>query len=176
MKKVMILFFSFLMSLPVLTMYHAGFFMEDMTEWVVFSSVLIFASTVDYQMQIIPDSAVFLLIINRVIFILMFSSPLAETILLSMFNGLANSLVVFFTAVFLSLRLKKTSMGFGDVKLLFATGMYFSFVENQLIMIISCLGCITAFLIAKQKEKLPFGPFITLGCLIVKLYISLRSV
>ncbi len=172
----MILFFSFLMIVSVLAMYQNGMFMEDLVEWIVFSSVLLFASAVDYQEQIIPDSAVFLLVINRAVYVFAFSSHPAETILLCVFNGLMNSLVVFITAVFLSFKLKKPSMGFGDVKLLFATGMYYAFSENQIIMIISCFSCIAAFFAMKKKEKLPFAPFITLGCLLVKLYISLWSV
>ncbi len=176
MRKMMIASSGFLFFLLFLSINNRGVFLEETIEWMIFSLILIFVSIVDYDRGIIPDSAVILLAVNRIIFIVLFSSSAAETLMTSVFNGLVNSLLVFLSALFLSIKLKRPSMGFGDIKLLFSTGLYFSLPENQMIMIISCIGCIAAFCVVKKRKKLPFGPFITMGCLLVLLFVSLESV
>lgn len=72
------------------------------------------------------------------------------------------------------------TMGGGDIKMLFVTGMYLGFAQNLLNLIISCLVGIL-FAVTVKKDKIPFGPaiaastvFVTLmGNQIVDWYLSL---
>lgn len=64
--------------------------------------------------------------------------------------------------------LNKETMGGGDIKLLFVCGMYLSIAENFLELMIACiLGLI--FIIILKKDKIPFGPSISLAWLITML-------
>lgn len=62
--------------------------------------------------------------------------------------------------------LKKESMGGGDIKLLFALGLYTGLAGSVLLLIVSCvIGLIFAGVL--KREKIPFGPSISLGAVFV---------
>lgn len=60
------------------------------------------------------------------------------------------------------------TMGGGDIKLFFVTGMYLGFAQNLLNLIVSCLlGILSAA--AVKKKRIPFGPSIAASTVFVML-------
>ena len=76
--------------------------------------------------------------------------------------------------------LKKDSLGGGDIKLYFMTGLYMGILTGFFNLILSCLIGIV-FVVVMKKDKIPFGPAISIatafsvlyGSNIVNLYLSL---
>lgn len=65
--------------------------------------------------------------------------------------------------------LHKETMGLGDIKLLFMCGLHLSIVNNFLELLIACvLGLIIGIIL--KKDKIPFGPSISLAWLITMLF------
>ena len=66
----------------------------------------------------------------------------------------------------------KEAMGFGDVKLMGALGLYFGLTNIIIVALVSFLVCaiLSIFLLAtrikKTDEYIPFGPFIVIGAFI----------
>ena len=60
------------------------------------------------------------------------------------------------------------TMGGGDIKLFFVTGMYLGFAQNLLNLIVSCLLGIL-FAAAVKKKRIPFGPSIAASTVFVML-------
>lgn len=60
------------------------------------------------------------------------------------------------------------TMGGGDIKMLFVTGLYLGFAQNLLNLIVSCLAGIL-FAVMVKKNKIPFGPAIAASTVFVML-------
>ena len=64
----------------------------------------------------------------------------------------------------------KESLGGGDIKLFFMTGLYFETAwEILFYLILSCLLGL-GFAALKRTQKIPFGPAIAAACFIMILY------
>lgn len=73
---------------------------------------------------------------------------------------------VFVLSLIMDRVLKKESMGGGDIKLLFALGLYAGLAGSVLLLIVSCvIGLI--FVGVLKQDKIPFGPSISLGAVFV---------
>lgn len=147
----------------------------DLIKYIVLAPMLISALVIDLKLQIIPNR------LNLTIF----EVGLVFTFIQGILNinvgidMLLGSLVG--AGIFLGITLiggliaGKEAMGFGDVKLMGAIGLFFGWKDMIAISLISFLlaAVISIFLLATKKkstdEYIPFGPFIVLASFIVML-------
>ncbi len=144
----------------------------DLIKFMIISPMLLSAFVIDYKMQIIPNRLNLALFeIGLIIAFIYGLSDVAITInmVLGMFVG---------AGIFLAITLiggviyGKEAMGFGDVKLMGALGLYFGFSNMIMITLISFLiGAILSIVlllikVKKMDEYIPFGPFIVLATFI----------
>ena len=146
----------------------------NLLKFMVLAPMLVCAFVIDYKLQIIP---------NR-LNLTMFEVGLAFTFLsgiLTNYNVAINMLLGCLAGggIFLLITLLggliagKEAMGFGDVKLMGAMGLYFGWMGIVAVSVIAFLigAIISIFLlitrIRKTNEYIPFGPFIVLAAFIV---------
>jgi len=144
----------------------------DLIKFMILTPMLLSAFVIDYRLQIIPNRLNLTMFeIGLVIAFLYGLSDVAITINM-LFGMLAGG------GIFLAITLiggaiyGKEAMGFGDVKLMGALGLYFGLSNIIVITLLSFLiGAILSILllvtkIKKMDEYIPFGPFIVLGTFI----------
>lgn len=147
----------------------------DLIKYLILAPMLVSAMVIDRKLQIIPNR------LNLTIF----EVGLGFTFLQGIFNVhvaidmLLGSLVG--GGIFLLITLiggaiaGKEAMGFGDVKLMGALGLFFGWINMIAISVIAFLiaSVISILLLATKKKKtdeyIPFGPFIVLATFIVML-------
>ena len=147
----------------------------DLLKYLVLTPMLLSALMIDIKLQIIPNR------LNLTIF----EVGLVFTFLQGIFNVsvgidmLLGSLVG--AGIFLIITLiggliaGKEAMGFGDVKLMGALGLFFGWMNIIAISLIAfLLGAIISILLLATKKKktdeyIPFGPFIVMAAFIVML-------
>ena len=115
----------------------------------------------DYKKMIIPDSYILLIIFNRIIYL-----DSIHLFIDSIINGAFILIFVLALYLFYKYCLNKESLGFGDVKLLFALSMYQNFIDNIICILISCSFALVV-MISFQRYKIAFGPYICLAYLII---------
>ena len=162
--------------------------------FMLYSCVLLVAALVDLECFEIPDSC-------HVVGILIWIAtlPWVQTLSLEQesvghmaADGLAGGLIIAGALLVLSLIfdkvLGKESLGGGDIKLLFVTGLYLGLAGNLLNLIVSCiLGLLFAVTLAKKNhpdpgseedvpaQAIPWGPSIACAtwiCMIVGQYVT----
>ena len=149
-------------------------FIENLTliKYLILTPMLLSAFVIDYRLQIIPNRLNLTIFeVGIVIAFLYGTSNVAITIdmLLGMLVGGGIFLVITLIG---GLIYGKEAMGFGDVKLMGALGLYFGVSNILLIAVMSFLiGAILGiiFIISKIKksdEYIPFGPFIVISTFI----------
>lgn len=132
-------------------------------------SALLALSITDLDSYMIPDRFIVFLIVWRTVFLVI--SGIQGTLdVHRMADDLAGAFIPSVCVLILSLImdhvLKKESMGGGDIKLLFALGLYTGLAGSVLLLIVSCvIGLI--FVVVLKQEKIPFGPSISLGAVLV---------
>lgn len=134
--------------------------------------MLLSAFVIDYRLQIIPNR------LNLTMFevglLLTFVYGIANiNIATDMLLGMVTGAGIFLLITLIGgLIAGKEAMGFGDVKLMGALGLYFGFSGIIVISLIAFLlgAIISIILIATKKKKtdeyIPFGPFIVLSAMI----------
>lgn len=134
--------------------------------------MLLSAFVIDYRLQIIPNR------LNLTMFevglLLTFVYGIANiNIATDMLLGMVTGAGIFLLITLIGgLIAGKEAMGFGDVKLMGALGLYFGFSGIIVISLIAFLlgAIISIILIATKKKKtdeyIPFGPFIVLSAII----------
>lgn len=144
----------------------------NLIKFMILSPMLLSAFCIDYKLQIIP---------NR-LNLTMFEIGLIFTVIYGIFNiNIAINMLLGMLAgggIFLLITLLggliagKEAMGFGDVKLMGALGLYFGLVNIVTITIIAfLLSAIISILlmvtrIRKINDYIPFGPFIVIACFV----------
>ena len=149
-------------------------FIENLTliKYLILTPMLLSAFVIDYRLQIIPNRLNLTMFeVGIVIAFLYGTSNVAITIdmLLGMLVGAGIFLVITLIG---GLIYGKEAMGFGDVKLMGALGLYFGVSNILLISVMSFLiGAILGIIliiskIKKSDEYIPFGPFIVISTFI----------
>lgn len=129
--------------------------------------LLLGLSLVDIESYIIPDGFIVIGIINWLVSILFVSNKLVY-LKDGLIGGFGIGLFILLLSLIMDKVLKKESLGGGDIKLLFMVCLYIGLFEGILLLIISCvIGLL--FVVLLKKNKIPFGPAISLGTLIVLL-------
>ena len=168
------------LSLPLITMflyvilvYCLGINKRlSLIKYLILTPMLLSAFVIDYKMQIIPNR------LNLTMFeigiILMFLAGIFNAnIAIDMFFGMLAGAGIFFIITLIGgLIAGKEAMGFGDVKLMGALGIFFGLYPILVIAVIAFLiGAIISIVllvtrIKKTNEYIPFGPFIVIATLI----------
>ena len=133
-------------------------------EGLLWASLLLACSFTDLEGYIIPDGFIVGMIALRLLFIALGGNFIPElwTALLGGFSVSAGLLLVVTLYEKIS---GKEAMGGGDIKLLFATGLYLGWQRNFLCLILSCFVGIVFAAISQRKsgeegKAFPFGPSI----------------
>ncbi len=144
----------------------------DLIKFTVLVPMLISALMIDYKLQIIPNRLNLTMFEIGLIFAFIsgiININVGISMLLGMFAG--GGLFLLITLIG-GLIAGKEAMGFGDVKLMGALGLFFGFPTILVISVIAFLlgAIISVFVlvtrIKKTDEYIPFGPFIVMACLI----------
>lgn len=145
----------------------------SLIKYLILTPMLLCAFVIDYRLQIIPNRLTLTMFEIGLIFTFIygfFNINIAINMLLGMLAGGGIFLLITLIGGMIA---GKEAMGFGDVKLMGALGLYFGLVNIVTVSIVSFLigAIISIFLlvtrIRKISEYIPFGPFIVLACFII---------
>lgn len=142
--------------------------------YLVLAPMLVCAFVIDYKKQIIPNRLNLTIFETGLIFTFIYGTfvdlEVAKDMLLGMLVGGGIFLVITLIG---GLVAGKEAMGFGDVKLMGAMGLYFGMTNMIAISVISfLLGAVISIILLVTKKKktdeyIPFGPFIVMAAFIV---------
>ncbi len=136
-------------------------------QWVILAAVLLFVSLTDLTQRIIPDGALLVLLLNRVLWFFLLGEPRKETLLQAAFSLLVPAALLLLTLVCERITGREL-VGGGDLKLLFVLALYLSWAQLLLGLLI---GCVLGLIIARLRgigrgEPLSFGPFLAVGAIL----------
>lgn len=141
----------------------------DLIKFMILTPMLLSAFSIDYKLQIIPNRLNLTMFeIGLVIAFIygMYNVSITINMLLGMLVGGGIFLIITLLG---GLIYGKEAMGFGDVKLMGALGLYFGLSNIVVITLLSFLiGAVLSIIllvtkIKKMDEYIPFGPFIVMG-------------
>lgn len=153
----------------------------DLIKFMILTPMLLSVFVIDYKLQIIPNRLNLTIFEVGLIFAFLYGlSNVAITInmLLGMIVGGGIFLLITLAG---GIFYGKEAMGFGDVKLMGALGMYFGFSNIIIITLVSFLiGAILSIVllvskIKKSNEYIPFGPFIVIATFI-SIYVPFEQI
>lgn len=153
----------------------------DLIKYAILTPLLLSAFVIDYRLQIIPNRLNLTIFEIGIIFTFIYGlSDVAISInmLLGMLAGAGIFLLITLVG---GLVYGKEAMGFGDVKLMGALGLFFGLSNIIIITLVSFLiGAILSIglLITKIKktdEYIPFGPFIVIATFI-SIYVPFEQI
>ena len=141
----------------------------DLIKFMILTPMLLSAFVIDYKLQIIPNRLNITIFEIGIIFAFLYGlSNVAITI--NMLLGMLAGGGIFLLITLLGgLFYGKEAMGFGDVKLMGALGLYFGLSNIIIITLVSFLiGAILSIILLvsklkKSDEYIPFGPFIVIA-------------
>lgn len=141
----------------------------DLIKFMILTPMLLSAFVIDYRLQIIPNRLNLTIFEIGIIFAFLYGlSDVAITI--NMLLGMLAGGGIFLLITLLGgLFYGKEAMGFGDVKLMGALGLYFGLSNIIIVTLVSFLiGAILSIIllvtkIKKSDEYIPFGPFIVIA-------------
>lgn len=153
---------------------HDGFYSNLLLiEYVILIPMLISALVIDYKFQIIPNRLNLTMFEVGLLLVFIYGTEninIGIDMLLGMVAGAGIFLVITLLGGLIA---GKEAMGFGDVKLMGALGLYFGLSGIIYISLIAFLlgAVISVYLLATKKKRsdeyIPFGPFIVIAALIV---------
>lgn len=144
----------------------------DLIKYIILTPMLLSALVIDYHHQIIPNRLV--LTMFEVGLVITFIYGISDiNIAINMLLGMVTGAGIFLLITWIGqLIAGKEAMGFGDVKLMGALGLFFGFTNIIIISLLAfLLGAIISVIllvgkIKKTDEYIPFGPFIVLATFI----------
>ncbi|MCI8760013.1 MAG: prepilin peptidase [Clostridia bacterium] len=153
----------------------------DLIKYLLLTPMLLSVFVIDYKLQIIPNRLNLTIFEIGFLFAFLYGlSNVAITInmLLGMLAGGGGFLLITLLG---GLFYGKEAMGFGDVKLMGALGLYFGLSNIIIITLVSFLiGAILSIVllltkIKKSDEYIPFGPFIVIATFI-SMYVPFEQI
>ena len=130
--------------------------------------ILLGLSLVDLDSYIIPDGFIVAGIVNWLISVLFVSDKLAY-LKNGLIGGFSISLLILIVSLIMDKALGKESLGGGDIKLLFMVCLYTGVFKGFFLLFLSCVIGLF-FVLLLKKEKIPFGPSISMATFVVMLY------
>ncbi len=144
----------------------------ELIKYLILTPMLLSAFIIDYKLQIIPNRLNMTMFEIGIIFMFL-AGIFNVNIAIDMFLGMIAGAGIFLLITLIGgLIAGKEAMGFGDVKLMGALGIYFGLPNIIVITLISFLigAVLSIFLlvtkIKKTNEYIPFGPFIVIAAFI----------
>lgn len=141
--------------------------------YLILTPMLLSAFIIDYRLQIIPNRLNLTIFETGLVFTFLYGITSNLTIASNMLLGSLIGAGIFLIITLIGGAIAgKEAMGFGDVKLMGALGLYFGAVNIIVISVIAfLLGAIISIVLLSSKKKktdeyIPFGPFIVLATLI----------
>ncbi len=145
----------------------------DLIKYLILTPMLLSAFVIDYKLQIIPNRLNLTIFEVGIVFTFIYGITSNVAISINMLLGMLAGAGMFLVITLLGgLIYGKEAMGFGDVKLMGALGLYFGLANIVIITLVSFLiGAILSILllatkIKKMDEYIPFGPFIVIATFI----------
>ena len=148
----------------------------ELIQFLILTPMLLSAFCIDYKLQIIPNRLTLTMAEVGIAFSF-FRGINNLNVAVEMWLGMALGAIIFLILTYLgNLIFRKETMGFGDVKLMAALGLFFGWRNIIAITILSFFiaAIFSIYLIIKSKIKkqeidefIPFGPFIVLASFIV---------
>ena len=143
-------------------------------EAVCYACVLLLISCIDLKSRKVPNQLLVLLLAVRIIFlIILFSS---DTTVSSHFLSSLSAFLLTLAVTALLLPFLRNKTGAGDFKLLLVCSFCFGF-DLYLQSLLATLVLLSAFFVIrlrkKQKQNIPFAPFICAGTLITLVFFYL---
>ena len=153
----------------------------DLIKFMILTPMLLSAFVIDYRLQIIPNRLNLTIFEVGIIFAFLYGlSNVAITI--NMLLGMVAGGGIFLLITLLGgLFYGKEAMGFGDVKLMGALGLFFGLSNIIIITLVSFLiGAILSIILLvtklkKSDEYIPFGPFIVIATFL-SMYIPFEEI
>ena len=153
----------------------------DLIKFMILTPMLLSAFVIDYKLQIIPNRLNLTIFEVGLIFTFMYGIS-NVAIALNMFLGMLAGAAIFLIITLLGgVFYGKEAMGFGDVKLMGALGLFFGLSNIIIITLVSFLvGAILSIIllatkIRKSDEYIPFGPFIVLASFL-SMYVPFETI
>jgi len=146
----------------------------DSLKFLIFIYLLFTIALCDIYSFEIPDR---FWIIGSICFMvfLIFEADWKNNLIQGLLGGFVIAFSVFIISLIMGKVLGKEAMGFGDIKLMFMTGLYLGLLGNLLMLIISCiLGLLLSKVLGDNAAEddevpegaFPFGPAISLAAII----------
>lgn len=145
-------------------------FSKELLIVLTFISMLIIVVLSDYYYMIIPDEVIIVFSIMLLLEILIMYG--FNPFLNSLLGGIISFVIMFILKKFGDWLFKKESMGGGDIKLMFVFGLVLGWpMAIVSIFLASIVGLPISLIIMLRKNThiIPFGPFLSLGALIIVL-------
>ena len=139
----------------------------------ILAGLLLLLSLVDWTAHVLPDKLLLAAIVNRMAFLVLLREPLEETLLQMALGAFSVSLPLLLLSLVMDWLLKKDTLGGGDIKLLFVLGLYLSWLEMLLAVVLACgLALVWAAGPGRRQAngEIPFGPFLAAAWLAVTLF------
>ena len=139
----------------------------------ILASLLLWLSLTDWISRTIPDRLLLAAAANRFLFLWLRQEPLKEAVPDMVIGALSVSLPLLLLSLGMDRLVGQESMGGGDIKLLFVLGLYFSWMDMLLLLLVACVMAILWAVISGQGKagrQIPFGPFLSAAWLAVVLW------
>lgn len=145
-----------------------GFSFESLRAMIL-ACTLMGLSLVDYDSQIIPNGFILFGIVVWAVFLPLVSGNIIRDLLTGLAGGLGIGGGMLAVSLIFDKITGKDSLGGGDIKLFFMTGLYLGPAAGLFNLILACIiGLIFAALL--KKQRFPFGPAISIASFISLLY------
>ena len=133
---------------------------------VIFICILSLITYADVKERRIPNVLLLLSIMVKLVGTLLQDEAQLYGIFGIFGNALAVSLPLWLLVALMDRILGKKTMGGGDIKLVFVTGMYLGWEQNLLMLFIAGIIALSYVLVRKEKE-IPFGPAIAIATVLI---------
>ena len=142
--------------------------LQTLEAWLL-ASLLLACSFADLEGYIIPDRFV---AVGAVLFVatLFWEPEPLRRALDGALGGVTVAGGLLLLSLYMDKRMKRETLGGGDIKLLFLTGLFFGWKGNLLCLVLACVVGIVWGLAGKRRgEAIPWGPSIAVGAWITAL-------
>ena len=144
----------------------------DLIKFMILTPMLLSAFVIDFKLQIIPNRLNLTIFEVGLVFTFLYGIS-NVAIAINMFLGMLAGAGIFLAITLLGgIFYGKEAMGFGDVKLMGALGLFFGLSNIIIVTLVSFLiGAVLSIIllatkIRKTDEYIPFGPFIVIASFI----------
>ncbi|MEE9573828.1 MAG: prepilin peptidase [Candidatus Neomarinimicrobiota bacterium] len=136
---------------------------------IVFFSIVIIITFIDIDVQLIPNNLLIISILPIIVYILISQS---NSYLNHIIGAILLALLFLIIGYFGKLIYKVDSMGMGDVKYAAVIGLLLGWEKGILAFIIAFFSAAVIIVIVSmykklsRKQRIPFGPFLSIGCFV----------